>query len=316
MKYIEQVYSGFNPDTRIRHIKENDEDTYYHTVKYKLKNNQREEIEVIISEEQYNRIYDTIDKKPVRKNRYLVEISNGLMAEIDEFKDTGDIVVEVEFPDEETMNNFIKPDWFGSEIKEKKSFNVYVFSKINRMVGDSMASLLISENMGQALDILLGRFFQANRILDRISAELSVKFVMPNTSNIVHKFWAHEMPLIADLISEYCDSRNYASNYPETTKDYSQYENLTEIFNKALDFMLEIEDETMNCISLAMDEKDYMTKAFLEKFLLEKINPFTKLAQNFVDYVEKNGDEPSKHMSIDARINRFLGIDLNSADSD
>lgn len=128
---INQTYSHFDPDVRIRKINDGEKDTYFHTVKYFLKNNQREEIEQPITEDQYNRIFSSIDKKPVNKDRYFVDLDNGLTAEVDNFLDTGDMVVEVEFPDKESMDSFVKPDWFGDEIKEKQSFSVQVFSKIN-----------------------------------------------------------------------------------------------------------------------------------------------------------------------------------------
>jgi ferritin len=179
-----------------------------------------------------------------------------------------------------------------------------------------MAGMLISEKTAIALENLMGMFFQANRILDRMSSQLSVKFVMPNTSEIVHKQFAHVMPLIGDKISEYCDDRNYAVSYPETTRDYTEYNNLSDMFNKILDYMIDIEGTVIECVDIAEDENDLMTKHFLEKFLYEEVRPYTKLAQNFVDYVQKNGDEPIRHMSMDSRINRFLGIESKNEDDD
>jgi CYTH domain-containing protein len=132
--YIEQCYSNLKtPDVRIRKLVENDKESYFHTVKYKTDTkNSRIEIEQSIDKETYDEIFDIINKKPVKKNRYIVEISDEIYAEIDEFLDSNDIVVEVEFPDEEMMKNFEKPDWFGKEIKEKYSINHDVFSKINK----------------------------------------------------------------------------------------------------------------------------------------------------------------------------------------
>lgn len=131
--YIEQVYSNINPDVRIRYTKNSDgKEIYYHTVKYNTSNkNSRIEIEQNISKDLYHKIYKLIDKKPVRKNRYIIPLGNGLDAEVDEFLDTDDIIVEVEFIDEEQMNNFVKPNWFGNEIENNKSFSVQIFSKVN-----------------------------------------------------------------------------------------------------------------------------------------------------------------------------------------
>lgn len=306
--YISQTYSAFNPDVRIRYIKnEEGQEQFFHTVKYKVKNNERIEIEQEISKIQYDMIFDSINKKPVRKNRYIVPIQDNLIAEIDEFLDSGDIIVEVEFPNEDKMKAFEKPDWFGEEIKEKESYSKYVFSKINKKVGEKVNSL-ISDKMETTLENIMGMFFQANRLLDRCSSVLSVKFVMPNTTKIVHKKWSHLMPLIADKISDYCDDRNYAVKYPITTADNTDYESLTDMFNRILNYMVEIEDSIIEAVEIAKDENDIMTKHFLEEFLYEEVRPYTKLAQNFVDYIEKNGDEPEKHMSMDARIEKFLGF--------
>jgi CYTH domain-containing protein len=129
---IEQVYSNISPDVRVRKITDIDgKESYFHTVKYILKSGVREEIEQSITEEQYDRIFEIINKIPVIKDRYLINLGNSLVAEIDHFIDTNKIIVEVEFPDETTMNNFIKPDWIGSEINNKQSYSVFVFSKIN-----------------------------------------------------------------------------------------------------------------------------------------------------------------------------------------
>lgn len=131
---ITQTYAeSKNPQVRIRKISRQDFEEFYHTVKYQLKNkSEREEIEQKISKERYERIFDVIDKKPVVKERTIVDIGNELVAEIDEFED-GNIVIEVEFSTVEAMQEFVKPDWFGEEIKTNKSFSYTVFAKINNI---------------------------------------------------------------------------------------------------------------------------------------------------------------------------------------
>lgn len=128
---ITQTYSNFNPDVRIREIQYEDMSTeYFHTVKYFLTKNQKEEVENLILKEQYDRIFNHLNKIPMIKNRYKIKLDNGLIAEIDEFLDTDNILVEVEFPNEEIMKSFVKPSWIGSEIKDK-SMSKLVFSYIN-----------------------------------------------------------------------------------------------------------------------------------------------------------------------------------------
>lgn len=139
-KYIEQTYSSIAnnhgvPDVRERKTDENGKLTFTHTVKYKTDDkNSRIELEQDLSEDLYNQIFDIIGKKPLRKNRYVVPLDNGLNAEIDEFLDKDIVIIEVEFPDEETMNNFSKsdkPEYFGEEIVGKQSFSAMIFSQIN-----------------------------------------------------------------------------------------------------------------------------------------------------------------------------------------
>ena len=60
---ITQTYSHFNPDVRIREIQYEDMSTeYFHTVKYYLDKNQKEEVENLILKEQYDRIFNSLDK--------------------------------------------------------------------------------------------------------------------------------------------------------------------------------------------------------------------------------------------------------------
>ncbi len=128
---ITQTYANFNPDVRVRKITKDGADTFYHTTKHNVAKNDREEFEQKISEARYQRVFDSIGKKPVVKDRTIVDIGNGLNAEVDSFVDTGDQIVEVEFPSDKVMNSFEKPDWFGNEMKKNKSFSAEVFQKIN-----------------------------------------------------------------------------------------------------------------------------------------------------------------------------------------
>ena len=134
---ITQTYAeSKNPQIRVRKISRQDSDEFYHTVKYQLENkNEREEIEQRISKERYDRIFEAIDKKPVIKERTIIDIGNGLIAEIDKFEEDNNIVIEVEFPTAESMQEFEqnKPLWFGEEIKSNKSLTYSMFAKINNI---------------------------------------------------------------------------------------------------------------------------------------------------------------------------------------
>lgn len=63
-----------------------------------------------------------ISKKRIRKIRYFYPLDNGLIAEIDIYKDNleGLIVVEVEFPSILAYEKFATPKWFGKEVTDSK----------------------------------------------------------------------------------------------------------------------------------------------------------------------------------------------------
>ncbi len=76
------------------------------------------EIELPITEEAYQHLKTKIDGRMIEKNRYLVPLENGLVAEIDIFDGflKGLEVVEVEFESEEKANQFKAPEWFGKDV--------------------------------------------------------------------------------------------------------------------------------------------------------------------------------------------------------
>jgi CYTH domain-containing protein len=129
---IEQIYAITNDeiDVRIRKAEQNDNIKYTHTTKYKTNNdNMRVEIESEMDEENYNKIFSLINKKPLVKYRYLIPYGD-FTIELDEFIDVNKFVAEVEFNTESEMNSFKKPSWFGEEVKNSL-FSSTVFSYIN-----------------------------------------------------------------------------------------------------------------------------------------------------------------------------------------
>jgi len=130
---ITQTYASYRPDLRIRKITRDDKDEFTHCAKYFIEDGDREEVEQKISKERYERIFKSINKKPVIKERTVIDIGKGFYAEVDDFIDTGDVIVEVEFKDKYQKDNFSPPDWFGEEIKSNKSFSYTVFAKINNI---------------------------------------------------------------------------------------------------------------------------------------------------------------------------------------
>ena len=94
-KQISQAYVSFSPTIRIR---QSDAD-YILTVKGKG-HLAREEFELPLSKEEYDKLFLKTEGTPVIKKRYLVSIEGGLTAEVDIYEGEleGLITTEVEFP--------------------------------------------------------------------------------------------------------------------------------------------------------------------------------------------------------------------------
>ena len=129
---IEQSYSNLEPDVRVRKKTYADEVEFIHGVKYKISDISKIEIESNINEIDYERIIKYIGKRPIKKMRYVYNIGNGLKAELDVFVDVDKKVVEVEFNTEDEANSFIKPKWFGEEIKSNYSVSKTIFKYVNK----------------------------------------------------------------------------------------------------------------------------------------------------------------------------------------
>lgn len=116
---IEQGYLCREPVVRIRM----ENDNYYLT--YKSKGFLiREEHNLPLTKEAYEHLYKKADGRMIRKKRYLIPIESNLKIELDIFEGDleGLILAEVEFPDEETANNFIPPKWFGEDVTFSKKY--------------------------------------------------------------------------------------------------------------------------------------------------------------------------------------------------
>ena len=118
-KHITQAYLSFSPTIRIRQSNAD----YILTVKGKG-HLAREEFELPLSREEYDRLFRKTEGTPVRKKRYLVPLAAGLTAEVDIYEGAlhGLMTTEVEFPSLESAKCFAPPDWFGREVSEEKAY--------------------------------------------------------------------------------------------------------------------------------------------------------------------------------------------------
>lgn len=92
---------------------------YFQTIKGKG-GSIREEYEIEITKEQFNKLWPLCEKIVIEKKRYTVLLDDSTPAYIDIFTDKlKDLyIVEVEFDNEESCKKFVKPDWFGLEVTD------------------------------------------------------------------------------------------------------------------------------------------------------------------------------------------------------
>lgn len=123
---IEQAYLCTSPTLRIRRMG----DAYILTVKERLRAgstaiHNREE-EFALSAQSYQQLLSKCDSGRVSKTRYRIDLRQqtgdgsyvGLTAELDIFhgRHDGLLLVEVEFPNTDTANAFVPPEWFGEDV--------------------------------------------------------------------------------------------------------------------------------------------------------------------------------------------------------
>ena len=118
-KQISQAYISFSPTIRIRQSNKD----FILTVKGKG-HLAREEFELVLSKEDYDKLFLKTEGTPVIKKRYLVPIDGGLTAEVDIYEGEleGLMTTEVEFPSLEEAESFVAPDWFGKDVSEEKAY--------------------------------------------------------------------------------------------------------------------------------------------------------------------------------------------------
>lgn len=118
-KQISQAYISFSPTIRIRKSNED----YILTVKGKG-HLAREEFELPLSKEDYDRLFLKTEGTPVIKKRYLVPVAGDLTAEVDIYEGEleGLMTTEVEFPSLEEAEAFAAPEWFGKDVSEEKAY--------------------------------------------------------------------------------------------------------------------------------------------------------------------------------------------------
>jgi hypothetical protein len=127
---------------------------------------------------------------------------------------------------------------------------------------------LIPNQVNSALDAIVAKCFEGNRIADRGMSILNVKFAMSMTEEVLHESLAHIFPVLADHVSSYQGSRNALTAYGVTTEDVSDYDTPLDFFEKIHRFCVDLEAVVSEALDLSRDI-DIMTYAFLLDFLKE-----------------------------------------------
>lgn len=118
-KIITQAYISLNPEIRIR--KSNNH--YFRTEKT-FGAIERHEKEYIISKRDFEHNLERVISNIIKKERFIIPISNGLIAELDKYQSNleGLVTVEVEFSNIIDAKRFIPPNWFGEEITYNEDY--------------------------------------------------------------------------------------------------------------------------------------------------------------------------------------------------
>ena len=117
---IEQAYLCTAPVVRVR----KEDGSYYLTYKGKgvVKH---AEYNLDLNKESYEHLRSKADGNIITKKRYLIPLEGtDLTAELDIFEGSLAplVIVEVEFPDDESSDSFVKPEWFGEEVTHDPAY--------------------------------------------------------------------------------------------------------------------------------------------------------------------------------------------------
>ena len=147
-RHLVQSYISRSPVIRLRKIEEKGQESFVLTVKgaglslpdYLEKVvflSVREEFELDLTREQYERLRAKEEGRVLEKTRYLIPLENTgcgedkLTAELDVFHGelSGLILVEVEFGSTGAMEAFVPPEWFGEDVSDSDRYHNSTLSR-------------------------------------------------------------------------------------------------------------------------------------------------------------------------------------------
>jgi Ferritin-like domain len=163
---------------------------------------------------------------------------------------------------------------------------------------------LIPDELNNKLNEIIGANFRLNRLMDRGMSILSTKFALIKCVNEIHPKLAHLYPLLADKISDFQNSRDNLSIYPETPIGNEDYSTPLEFFEKLLEYQINLEFLVGEALDKAKEE-DIVTYVFLEHFL-RKLNPVTDQILILINKLEMYGNDSQAWMLFDAHVKKFI----------
>jgi adenylate cyclase len=119
---IEQGYLAIDPAGAEVRVRRKDAETLM-TVKTGIGLSRGEE-EFPVDPELFERLWLLTEGRRVVKTRYLVDLGDGLTAEVDDYEGdlAGLLTAEVEFPDLAAADAFAAPDWLGEDVTGDKRY--------------------------------------------------------------------------------------------------------------------------------------------------------------------------------------------------
>lgn len=168
--------------------------------------------------------------------------------------------------------------------------------------------MMLSDKTSEALDYLVGAYFDLNRTFDRAVSVMEVKFAMPNAANIIHHKLAHLWPLMADVVSGFKHQWNVMAVYPETHRDARDYDNLEDMMGILLKETLDVYEIIKQTYAIAKDEHDFNANAMLQN-LMQDMN---KVIAQVIVLDDKAKQMPTDFDNYDRHIDSWgiIGLEL------
>lgn len=170
-----------------------------------------------------------------------------------------------------------------------------------------MTQGLIKGNINQAINVLIGKCFAINRMLDRGMSLLDVRWKMIHTARYLHPQLAHAFTgdKFADGLSGYQASRSNETIYPATPEGNRDYNKPIDFFRDVLKEILEFQEMLYDVYDLAKDEGDLTTKKYMSS-VIGNLVPYTDLVMTLIDLSENFGSENMGIALMDANIEDYV----------